>query len=383
MVLLVNQHSVPIFVDVANAFAESNEKVILFTGHIEPGNVQLHPSIKVKWSKSYQRKSSFTRIVSWLMFSAHYGLYLLTVRKPDKILVVTNPPLAPMVTACMARVRKMNYSILLYDLYPEALFQAGFSSTTNKLYKIWSKINPWAFAGAEKIFTLSESMKKAASVYLTGHESKLTVIYNWADTSYISPRDKKDNPFVAQFQLQHKVVVLYSGNMGLTHDLESVLEAAEELKEDKRIIFVLIGEGGKKQKLQQMKERQRLSNVLLLPYQNAEMFPFAMAAGDIGIVTLGRGAEGISVPSKTYVAMAAGLCVVAIAPEDSELVRIIKEYKIGIAVPPGKSKELVDQLLLLVGNREKVNAYKKAARSSSFLFSPDNALLYVKEMSDH
>jgi len=381
MILLVNQHTVPIFVDVANAFAESEERVILFTGHIEPGKKPLHPAIKVKWSKSYQRKSSFTRFISWVLFSAHYGFYLLFNRRPDKILVVTNPPLAPIITACVARLRGMNFSILLYDLYPEALFQAGFSSSTNGIFRMWQKINPWVFSRADKIFTLSESMRKASSVYLKGHESKLTVIYNWVDTSYILPGDKENNPFVSEFQLQNKIVILYSGNMGLTHDLESLLDAAELVQHDQRLVFVLIGEGGKKSKLQDIKLRKNLSNVMILPFQSADRFPMAMAAGDIGIVTLGIGAEGISVPSKTYVNMAAGLGIVAIAPQDSELSRIVAEYKIGINIKPGEPHELAKQIVYLANNPDVLLRYKTASRNASFLFSPDNALLYVKEMS--
>ena len=382
MILLINQHTVPIFVDVANAFASSGEKVILFTGHIELGKKPLDPSIKVVRSKFYQRRSSFTRIVSWLIFSAHYFLYLIFSKRPSKVLVVTNPPLAPVITFWVTRFKKIPYFILVYDLYPEALFQAGFTKSSNMIYRRWQKINNKIFIAAEKIFTLSESMKKAVAVYIPASEKKIKVIFNWVDSSYIEPMARESNPFVKEFNLNGKFVILYSGNMGLTHDLESVLDAATSLHDNPSVIFVFIGEGGKRQKLIDMKRDRNLANVLFLPYQTADFFPFAMASADIGIVTLGHGAEGISVPSKTYVTMAAGLCLLTIAPLDSELTRLVEDYKVGLSIGPGHGNQLAEQIIFLMKNPDVLETYKAAARKTSLLFSPENALLYVKELSN-
>ncbi len=379
--LLVNQHTVPIFVDVANACAASSADVTLFTGHIEPGKQPLNPAIKIVKSKFYQRKSSMTRVTSWLIFSTHYFLYLIFCKKPSKILVVSNPPIAPMITSWVAGIRGLTYYILIYDLYPEALLQAGFTGSNSWLYRRWQKINFRTFERATKIFTLSESMKKAVSVYASDNESKIKVIYNWVDTGYIIPIEKTDNPFVLKNGLQDKVVILYAGNMGLTHDLESLLESADLLRKNTSLYFVFIGDGGKKQKLMKMKEEKKLTNVLFLPFQDAAQFPNAMAAADIGVVTLGLGAEGISVPSKTYVTMAAGLCLMAIAPLDSELTRLVNHHEVGVAVEPGRAMLLSEQITFLASHPDALNKYKEAARNCSFLFSPENAFHYVDEMA--
>jgi glycosyltransferase involved in cell wall biosynthesis len=379
-VLVVNQHTVPVFVDVANALSVSGP-VTLFTGFIEIGKRPLASSIRVVQSKSYQRRSSFTRLASWLIFSIHYFLFLLFMRRPSRILAVSNPPLAPIITACIARWRKIPYYVLIYDLYPEALDQAGFTRSDHWLYKRWKKINPFVFGGARKVFTLSDSMKKAVASYLPGRESMIKVIHNWADNSYIKPIDKVNNPFVKEHNLSGKLVILYAGNMGLTHDLESLLDASSLLKENDNIRFVLIGEGGKKEKLLRMKELKGLDNVLFVPYQTAESFPYAMAAADIGVVTLGSGAEGISVPSKTYIAMAAGLCLLTIAPVDSELTRLIQAHEIGIALEPDKPELLKEQITFLHGNPDILERYRIKSRECSALFSPDNAHQYVQEMS--
>ncbi len=274
-ILLVNQHTVPVFTDVVNAFASDGSKCTLFTGHIEPGRAQLDRSITLVHSKSYNRKSTFTMLFSWSLFSLHYFFYLLFCRRPTAIVVVSNPPMAPFVTALVTALRRIPFHVVVYDLYPEALQQAGLSSSASLLFRWWQRNNRWTFGRAKGIITLSVSMKDAVARYV--RSEAITVIPNWADTNYITPSDKATNPFIQEHHLTNKFVVLYSGNMGLTHDLESLLDAAGELSSDERIQFLLIGEGGKRKKLEAIKEQKKLNNVHFLPYQDAVNFPLAMA----------------------------------------------------------------------------------------------------------
>jgi len=264
MILLVNQHTVPVFTDVVNAFAEAGKETRLFTGHIEPGKTPLASGVKVIKSRAYVRTSGMSRFLSWSLFSIHYFFYLLFCKKPSHILVVTNPPTTPFITAMIAGMRGIPFYILVFDLYPEALQQAGISSTQSWIYKRWQKNNRWTFAKAAGLITLSESMKQAVSQYTT--PDRVHIIFNWADTSYIFPVERTTNPFASQHQLHDKFVVMYSGNMGLTHDLESLIDAASILSSDQQIVFVLIGDGGKRKALESMKHNKGLGNVIFLPY---------------------------------------------------------------------------------------------------------------------
>jgi hypothetical protein len=131
MVLLVNQHTVPIFSDIVNAYEHSGRKPVLFTGHIEKGGQPLNPGVEIRKSIRYNRGSTFSRFLTWVLFTVHYTSYLVFCRKPDFILVTTNPPLAPIITAWISRLRKVPFYILLYDLYPDAIFQAGIIKEKN------------------------------------------------------------------------------------------------------------------------------------------------------------------------------------------------------------------------------------------------------------
>lgn len=380
MILLVNQHTVPVFVDVVNAFADTGEETRLFAGHIEFGRTPLGPRVKTIRSTSYNRRTTFTRFGTWMLFSLHYFFYLLFCRKPSHIIVVSNPPTAPFVTALLAGIRGIPFYVVLFDLYPEALQQAGLSSETGWIFRRWQSVNRWTFAKARGLITLSESMKQAASKYAS--PEKIHIVPNWADINYIQPVDRSSNPFIATHNLHNKFTVMYSGNMGLTHDLESVLDAAHELIDNENICFIMIGEGGKRRKLEAVKAAKGLTNVTFLPYQNASNFPLAMAAADIGIVTLGTGAEGISVPSKTYVNMAAGLAIIAVSPLNSELIRIVEKFAVGYAVAPGQPATIAGHIRFLSSNPEALSQFKSRSREASLNFTPANAKLYVDLVLD-
>jgi len=376
--LIVNQHVVPIAVDVANAFAVSGKHVTLFTGYIETGGNPLHPAIKVVRSVTYRRQSTLTRLWTWFAFSIHYLFFLLLRRGSEPVLVVTNPPVAPIITYWVSRVRAFTYFVQVYDLYPEALVQAGFIKADSLFGRWWRSVNRRVFNNAVRVFTLSESMHNALLAYAS--TPRIKVIHNWVDADFIQPIPRDQNRFLLERGWNDKTIVLYAGNMGLTHDLESIVDAARMLRNHTNLLFLFVGDGGKKQKLVEMVRKDGLNNVIFLPYQSSKEFPLVLAAADIGVVTLGTGGEGISVPSKTYSAMAAGTCLLIIAPQESELTRLVINHKAGIAVPPGRPEELAFQIESLVSSPESLRTYQDASRKASLLFSPKNAFLYVQDI---
>ena len=111
---------------------------------------------------------------------------------------------------------------------------------------------------------------------------------------------KDKNQFVAEHNLQDKFIIQYSGNIGLTHKVEVVVELAELLKDNNDIIFQIIGRGPRVPALQKMVEEKKLPNCTFLPFQTDEMFPFSLSAADLGIVILDELTSKGSVPSKSY-----------------------------------------------------------------------------------
>ena len=207
-------------------------------------------------------------------------------------------------------------------------------------------------------------------------ENKIKVIYPWVDTSFIKPLDKKDNWFVKQNGLTDKKVILYSGNMGITHDLLTVMEAAKELQEiENNFHFLFIGDGTQKKNLVTFKKKNDLTNVSFLPYQDSEVLPFSFASADFGLVSLGTGAEGLSVPSKTFYLLAAGAAIIAITGSGSEIERLVNDNDCGISIETNDKMKLVD--FLLNSREEDINVNKFNSRFLSKKFTKENAKQFL------
>ena len=122
-------------------------------------------------------------------------------------------------------------------------------------------------------------------------------------------------------------------------------------------------------------KEKKISNITFLPYQDSKVLPYSFTSADYGIVTLGSGAEGLSVPSKTFYLLAAGLTVVGISEPDSELKRIIKEYDCGEIFTPGSVNAIANYLMTM--SDEKAQQISKKSREASYLFTPKNALKFI------
>jgi glycosyltransferase involved in cell wall biosynthesis len=176
------------------------------------------------------------------------------------------------------------------------------------------------------------------------------IIHNWADESVIRPLAKESNPFAREHGLVEPFVVLYSGNLGLSHCLEPVIDAAERMQ-DRNLVFLFIGDGGKRSKLEA--RARGLRNVRFLPYQPREMLPFSLTCSDVSLVALERGIEGLSMPSKLYAILASGRPVIGFVEPGREVARIVADASCGSTVEPGDAAALVRVLETYMADRER------------------------------
>ena len=158
----------------------------------------------------------------------------------------------------------------------------------------------------------------------------------WADCGAIQPI--VSNPFRAQFG--DKFVVMYSGNLGFSQQLDSVLDAAEQMHSDPRVLFVLIGEGACKEQLLARTAERGLTNVMFLPYQPKEGLGQSLSAADLHLIPLAPGTAGCIVPSKVYAILAAGRPFVAMMEQHAEVARLAREHNVGFVVSPGDAAGL-------------------------------------------
>ncbi len=253
---------------------------------------------------------------------------------------------------------------MVYDIYPDLAIKLGYLSEKGLVARIWNKINDLIYRDADVIVCLGERMEKRIQEKFADDMdiSKIKVIHNWANGDFIVPRRKEDNWFCKEHDLIDKMVILYSGNIGLAHDFETIIEAADRLKEFEDIKFLFIGAGGKKEKLENMVRERNLENVKFLPYQPTENLPFSLTSGDISLITLEEGVEGLCVPSKLYTSLASGLAILALVGENSEIADIIVKFDCGFRIDQRDVDGVVEVLMKLYENQDLLKKMGENAR---------------------
>lgn len=372
-ILLVNQSSGYLMVDIVNAFVDSRkfDKVELFAGEIHIRPSVPDKSVHIIKTVRYNKSSTLRRLLSWTGAFLHLLFVVWFRGRNCELFLVSNPPL----TSFVPLFTRKRYSILIYDLYPDSLFSQGFVKKDSFMAKWWSKKNRKVFAKASNVFTISEDMKHTVAQYV--EEDKVKVVYNWAHNEHLKPVEKAKNPFLKEYGLADNFIVLYSGNMGMTHDIDVLVDVANELKENTALHFLFVGEGAKKEIIEKKIADFQLTNCSVLPFQPLDVLPYSMGAADIAVVTTDANQTGLSVPSKTYSYLSVGAVLLCLADKDSELGRMVVENKVGKCFNRSEVMEMVAFVNEMASNSQKLNQYKKNSRALSMDFTPENAKQYV------
>jgi len=369
-VVLVNQSTGYLMIDIVNAYAEEYDEVVLLAGSIKVTERQLNEKVKVKKIVAYNRNSSIKRLLTWGWGSLQIFNRLLFKYRKYEVVYVTNPPMAYLSSLLL----KNPFSIIVYDTYPDALSNIGIKKT-NWIYKKWTKWNEKLFAKAKKIVTLSDGMADRLSNYVD--RSKITVVPNWASKESFKPIDKKENPFVKEHGLEDKFIVLYSGNMGFTHNVGTLVEVANRLKENKQVHFMLVGDGKKKPELQQMVKVYGLNNCTFLDWQPADKLQYSLASADLGVITLNDETALVSVPSKTYNLLAVGAPLLCIAPKESEIANMVAQNGNGACFLPEQNEGIAEFIEGLASDEVKRKEMVANSLNASKKYTYANAKLYV------
>jgi colanic acid biosynthesis glycosyl transferase WcaI len=272
-------------------------------------------------------------------------------RQGDVVLVVTNPPSLPFITALACRFRGAKCLLLIHDVYPEALVAAGVVGPDALLTRLIGRITSMLYRSVERVIVLGRDMRDVVLKTKAVGDSHVVVIPNWADVDVIWPTPKKENSLLDELGLTDKFVLQYAGNMGRTHGLETLVESAARLAEDSTTHFLFVGSGAKKKWVEQESERRKLGNITVLPNKPREEQIEFLNACDAAIISFVPGMAGISVPSRMYNVLAAGKPILAVADESSELARVVLEEGVGWVVAPNIPGNIVAAIRAAKANR--------------------------------
>jgi len=345
--------------DLAEGLQDRGLDMTVFTGqpNYHSGDNEKQPQVSelngvlVKRIRAPQvRQSSLPRrLFNWGVFTVWMFFAMLFSRtdREREVIFVSNPPFLPVAMWLACRLRGWNYTYIVYDLYPDQPVELEYIKDGGVIHRVWGFLNRRAFLAAEHIVALGPVMKERISRNAGPKfdASKVEIIHNWEDEEFIQPRDKENNWFSEDYDLVDYFTILYSGNIGDFHDLETLVQAAAEF-EDEDVRFLIIGEGDNKETIVSLAEELGLrgDTVKFLPYQPWDDLPYSLTSADVSVVTVKEGFEGICVSSKLYTAMAAGEPVLTIAQPDDDESRIVDQFDAGIHVSQGDVSGIIDAI---------------------------------------
>jgi glycosyltransferase involved in cell wall biosynthesis len=369
-ILFLNQMAGPLFRELAEDLADSFSGVsVLKTGH--PDTIAIGSFSKkllIEAYPGYNRKTYLSRVISWLKYTFLVSIAMFRLDNNTAIFIVSNPPLLGPAAWLVNKLKGVPYIILVYDMHPDTMVSFGLLRESSITVRIWRWVNIKVWNNAEGVYTLGPVMSEKLSAQFNVKNTRLNhveVIPPWADTDKIKPIKKYDNPLLDKFGQRDKVTILYSGNMGISHDIDSILQAAKISRNNEKISFLLIGEGEKWQDALDFKIRHKLNNLHVMPFQSEDMLPFTMSLADIAIVALDSGAEGLMIPSKMFYYMAAGAAVVGISNGRNDVSEIIDKSNCGISVPPRDPDNLAKVIADLANNVDQLDAFKNNSRKAA------------------
>jgi glycosyltransferase involved in cell wall biosynthesis len=373
-IIFFNQGVGQLFRELVTAAAMEFGPVTLYASDREPSTELL----RVAPMPHYDNSNGRTRVVSWIKYLAHSALAAMQEERSSLLFIVTNPPLSPLVGLMANRIQNRRYLLLFYDMYPEALVRFAGVSESSPIVQIWRTLNRLAIRHAACVVTISPRLADTLTQYYPASADatqSIHIVPTWVNTEYIHPVPKEENWFAAQHGQTDKLTVLYAGNLGAVHDLSMLPSIAQRITDIPDVHFMVIGSGAGRTPLEAECKALGLKNVTFLPFQLEEVLPYSLSTGDIGIVSLAAGAEGISMPSKTYYTMAAGSALLGFSTEHSDLAHVIRTHQCGINITPGDIDTAASAIRLLHSQPALLRALRSNARTAAETYYSDNVCI--------
>jgi colanic acid biosynthesis glycosyl transferase WcaI len=322
-------------------------------------------SILRSWLYVPKQVNAMRRIFHEASFMASSMLGALTGAgkpRPD-LLVVTTPPLALSLSAILlSRLWRIPFIQHVPDLQPDAALDLGMlhpGSVTNCLYGI----ERLGYRRAALVSTLTLAMRNKITSKGIAPE-KVVLFSDWAgDELFQVPTTGGGTSLRRSLGLGNEVLVVHAGNMGVKQGLDVILSAAERLRHDVRVKYLIVGDGSVRPQLERRAKAANLDNLKFVPLLSHEQFLELLAASDISLVTQQKSVADIVFPSKFITLMSSARAIVASVSPSSEVARVLKEADAGILVAPEDPSALVDAIITLRDDPERRTTLGANART--------------------
>ena len=295
------------------------------------------------------------RLLSYLSFYVTAFAKGLSLRRPDVVVSMTTPPLISLLGAAIKLFRGSRHFIWEQDLYPEIAVDLQYLKPGGTTHRVTGLLADAVRRHADGIIVLGPCMRQRL-IERGVAADKISIAEHWASSKAITPAARPGNP--------DELVLLYSGNLGLAHDVETIEGAMLHLRNDARFRFLFAGTGGKRAQVLAFCAENGIENVEFRPFVDRDRLSEGLAAGDIGLVTQSDACCGALVPSKGYGILAAARPLLFIGPRTATPALLIARHRCGWQVDPGDVQGATNLLVHLAAHRELVKEAGLRAREA-------------------
>lgn len=287
-------------------------------------------------------------------------IFFRAVRKNIKekldVVILHSPPLPLTIAAHKIKKNyKAKYILNLHDFFPQNAVDLGI--LTNKtLIRFFEGMERNAYKNADTIAVPSEEHKKFLKEQRGVSDEKIFVIPHWIDTKPFENAERSGK-FRKSYGLGGKLIFLFAGVLGPSQGLDLIVRLARELKDNKDICFLFVGDGSDKNRLLELAKNYKLDNVIFQSFVSKEDYPELAKDADVGLISLSSKNTTPAVPAKLSGYMAAAIPVVAFVHKESDIHRIIKEAKCGFSAISDDDKKALDIILKIYQEKNKLKEY--------------------------
>jgi len=330
------------------------------------------------WTYVTANRGIVRRSLDYLSFMCTGLLAALFLPRPD-VIIGTSPQFFAACAAWGAAVVKRSAFVFeLRDLWPDSIVAVG-AMRESAAIRMLRRVEYFLYDKAARIVTVTESFKREL-VQNGIPGDKIAVVRNGVDLAEFTP-GPAPNGLRAKHGLGERFVAAYIGTIGMAHGLETVLQAAERLRDDPRIAFLLVGDGAERSRLQRLAESRGLENVVFAgAVKRGEIIDYWRLAGAALILLRDRTLFRQVLPSKMFEAMATG-CPIVLGVR-GESAQIVESSSCGVVVPPEDDQAVARAVLGLANDpAEAARLGRNGRRQAAERFDRDElALTMLSEL---
>ncbi|MDX6507598.1 MAG: colanic acid biosynthesis glycosyl transferase WcaI [Gaiellaceae bacterium] len=288
-------------------------------------------------STAFPRRILALRAFNYLTYLSASARAAAVAPRPNVVLCMTDPPVVAIVALAAARRSRASLVVISQDVFPEiaVLLHRIESSIVVGALRVAIRVY---LKRADRVVAIGETMRRRLEAKGAPPE-RLRVIPNWVDTTFLEEKPR-DNDWARDAGLTSQFVVMHSGNVGYTQDLDTLVRSATFLRDLDRLTIAIVGDGARRSELMGLAELLEVDRLRFFRYQSREALPYSLSSAHVHVIGLAPGLSGYVVPSRLYGVLAVGRPVIAAADADSETAELITRTGCGVVVPPGRPELL-------------------------------------------